>query len=192
MAAFLREILPPVLGGKATFDIKDFGDKKTLLRDAPGRLKSYAGWMPVDWRIVVLVDEDRQDCLALKARLERMSVEARMTTRSVDPENFRILNRIVVEELEAWLFGDPDALRAAYPGVSATLEEKAAFRVPDAIGGGTWEALERVLQEAGHYRAGIAKRRVAIDVARHFAPHRNRSQSFQTFWGALTEMIDRG
>ena len=83
-------------------------------------------------------------------------------------------------------------MRAAYPGVSPTLEEKAAYRVPDAIGGGTWETLERVLQEAGHYRAGIAKRRVATDVAKHFVPSRNRSRIFQTFWGALTEMLDRG
>ena len=139
----------------------------------------------------MLADEDRQDCRALKARLEAMAAGAGLRTRSVDPEGFRVLNRIVVEELEAWFFGDPEALRDAYPGLSPTLEEKAAYRVPDAIGGGTWEALERVLQEAGYYGAGIAKRRVATDVAKHFVPSRNRSRSFQIFWGALAEMVDR-
>jgi hypothetical protein len=31
------------------------------------------------------------------------------------------LNRIAVEELEAWFFGDIEALRAVYPKLSATL-----------------------------------------------------------------------
>lgn len=189
MEAFLRAILPSALGEGTLFDVKDFGDKTTLLPDAPRMLKSYASWMPDDWRIVVLVDEDRQDCRALKARLEGAAADAGLRTRHTHPAASQTLNRIVVEELEAWLFGDPEALRAAYPGISPTLEEKAAYRDPDAIGGGTWEALERELQRAGHYPTGIAKRRVAMEVAQHFMPERNRSRSFQTFWSALTEMI---
>ena len=42
MAAFLSGVLPSALDGRATYEIRDFGDKGRLLRDAPGRLKSYA------------------------------------------------------------------------------------------------------------------------------------------------------
>lgn len=50
---------------------------------------------------------------------------------------FQVVNRIAVEELEAWFFGDWSALQAAYPRVPATIPQKARFRDPDAIVGGT-------------------------------------------------------
>jgi hypothetical protein len=64
MEAFLNAVLAPLFDGRGEFEIFNFGDKRTLLSEAPGRLKSQARWMPEDWRIVVLVDEDRQDLLS--------------------------------------------------------------------------------------------------------------------------------
>jgi hypothetical protein len=72
--------------------------------------------MPSDYRIVVIVDEDRQDCLDIKGRLEEAAQQAGLVTRSTgeQPGGFQVLNRIAIEELEAWFFGDPEAIKAAY------------------------------------------------------------------------------
>ena len=61
-----------------------------------------------------------------------------------DPEppqlSFQLVNRLAVEELEAWFFGDVDAMATAYPRVPRTLAQRAPYRDPDRIKGGTWEA----------------------------------------------------
>jgi hypothetical protein len=113
-----------------------------------------------------------------------------LTTRS-DRESggtFQVVNRLCIEELEAWFFGDPQAISAAYPRVSPTLGTQARYRHPDTIKGGTAEALERVLQRAGYYPAGMPKIEVARSIARHMLPDRNTSPSFQVFRDALQEM----
>lgn len=87
------------------------------------------------------------------------------------------MNRIAIEELEAWFFGDIQALRAAYPRLSANLGQRERYRDPDAIPGGTWECLERELRQVGYHKGGLQKIALARDVARHMQPERNRSQS---------------
>jgi len=98
------------------------------------------------------------------------------------------VNRLAVEELEAWFFGDVEAIAAAYPRVPRNLARKAPFRNPDRIKGGTWEALERVLQRAGHFPGGLGKIEAARAIARHMDPQRNRSRSFCVFRDALLEI----
>ena len=100
-----------------------------------------------------------------------------------------MLNRIAIEELEAWFFGDLEAITLAYPGVPNTLAEKRGFRNPDAISGGTWEALQRILKQAGYYTAGMPKIEVARNIGQHVVPERNRSASFQAFCDGLREMV---
>ena len=101
---------------------------------------------------------------------------------------FTVLNRIAVEELEAWFFGDVEALANAYPGVSPNLGAKAKYRNADAIGGGTWEALERVLQHAGYFSGGLSKIEVARKMARHMNAGRNTSTSFKCFAEGLAAL----
>ena len=101
--AALENLLPKMLPSDTTFKLHNFQSKHTLLAELPKRLKGYGPWLPDDWRIVVLVDEDRQDCDELKARLERAAGDAGLITKSIaaDQKSFQVLNRIVVEELEA-------------------------------------------------------------------------------------------
>jgi hypothetical protein len=146
--AALEILVPRIVGEPHTFRVLSFGNKQHLLREIPKRLKGYSHWLPRDWRIVVLVDEDRQDCHVLKAHL----VEAARQTGLAD----RVLSRIAVEELEAWFFGDVEALRAVYPRIPKTLARRRRFRNPDAVAGGTWEVLDQVLQRSG-YPAGLSK-----------------------------------
>jgi hypothetical protein len=189
--AAIRELLPKIVGTRVTCTIHPHQGKKDLLSKLPRRLNGYAKWLPDEWLIVVLIDEDRQDCRKLKQYLERTAKEARLATSTSLGAGGRIqvVNRIAVEELEAWFFGDVDALSAAYPGVPPTLASKGRFRNPDTISGGTWEALELVLRKAGYFKAGLAKIEVARSVAKHMDPARNRSRSFRHFRDTLVSLV---
>ena len=190
MEAALEQLLPTMLGDVA-FQIIRFQCKDDLLKKAPERLKGYAAWLPETWRILVLVDRDDDDCMVLKAQLENMAAEARLLTKTAAGagQQFQVVNRIAIEELEAWFFGDWDAVRAAYPRVPPSQPSKSGFRDPDAIAGGTWEAMERVLKLAGYFSTGLRKVEFARTVAAHMAPHRNRSGSFQAFAGAIAAAL---
>lgn len=189
--ATLHILMPKLFGNVVSFTIHVFQGKHDLLEKLPQRLTGYSHWLPNDWRIVVLVDEDRQDCQELKTKLEETARAAGLMTWSMVRvgERFQILNRLAIEELEAWFFGDPDALVAAYPRVPANLGRQAKYRNPDEIAGGTWEALERVLQRAGYYPGGLPKVDTARQIAMHMLPDRNKSRSFQKFRDALRAMI---
>ncbi len=207
-------LVPKILGFDPTFRIHTFQGKMDLLKNLPARLKGYQTWLPDDWRIVVLIDEDRQDCVELKENLERAAHDAGLLTRSMaragqgvdirwlasritrgeahnddSGRRFRVLNRLAVEELEAWFFGDVEAIVSAYPKVSRRLGSQERYRDPDAIPGGTGEALERVLKGKGYYRTGLPKREIAHRIAEHMNPDLNRSRSFQIFRDGLRELV---
>lgn len=59
---------------------------------------------------------------------------------------------------------------------------------PDAIPGGTAEALERVFQEANCWN-GKLKYQWATTIAPHLDPARNTSASFQTFWHGVQMIL---
>ena len=187
--AALKAILPKILVDDVTFDFHVFEGKPDLLKQLPLRLKGYRQWLPADWRIFVLIDEDRQDCQELKARLERAAREAGFWTKSHPNSQgeFRVVNRLAVEELEAWFFGDVEALRNAYPRVSKTLHNRQKYQEPDAITGGTWEALGRLLKR--YYPNSLPKRLVAQKIAPYMEPSRNRSRSFQVFVEGLEACV---
>lgn len=189
--AALRELLPRLLGGDIAFEIHPHQGKQDLLQNLPAKLKAYSKWLSSDWRIAVLLDLDRQNCRKLKNALEKAAHDANLTTKTSARAggHFQVLNRIAIEELEAWFFGDVEALCSAYPGVPPTLGAKAPFRKPDEIKGGTWERLEQVLQKAGYFRSGLAKIAAAREIARHMDPDRNRSPSFAAFRDGLRAMI---
>lgn len=188
--AFLQGFLPKLLPAETSWDLIAFQGKTDLLGKLEARLRGYRPWMPNDWRIVVLLDEDREDCIDLKARMEAAAHAVGFSTKSKPSlqGRFSILNRISVEELEAWFFGDIPALVSAYPRVSQHIGNRAAYRDPDAIEGGTWEALERELQRAGYYGGGLPKIEVARNLAVHMDPARNLSVSFRCFRAGLSAL----
>jgi len=192
-AAALDQLLPKLLPQDSTWTLHAFQGKPDLLAKLPDRLSGYARWLPDDHRIVVLVDADRDDRVALKKRLEDAAVGAGLPTRSAPATagRFLVVNRIAVEELEAWFLGDVEALANAYPGVPRSLGERRRFRDPDAVSD-TWEALERVLQDAGHFGSGLRKIEAAGRIAAHMDPTRNRSRSFRCFAQGLASLCETG
>ncbi|MCX7048793.1 MAG: DUF4276 family protein [Candidatus Sumerlaeota bacterium] len=189
MEAALRILLPRLLG-ELTFGIYSYQCKTNLLEKLPERLRGYRSWLPKDWRIVVIMDRDDDDCCALKQRMEKISSDAGFVTRATAKSaSYCVVNRLAIEELEAWYFGDWQAVRLAYPRVPETIPQKAPFRDPDAIRGGTWEAFERVLKNAGYCRNGLRKIEAARTVAEHWNIEANTSCSFQVFRDVLREMV---
>lgn len=184
MAATLDAFVPSVLAGRASYRVITFRGKQKLLQQLPSRFQGYGrrvGREPLG--IVVLIDQDRQDCLALKAQLEKMALSVGLFTKSspTPSGHFHVVNRIVVEELESWFFGDIEAMRVPFPRLSPTLAAQSSFRNPDTIRGGTAERLHTVLRRAGYYADYIPKLEVARLIAPHLVPERNRSRSFRIF-----------
>ncbi len=138
---------------------------------------------------MVLVDRDDDDCRQLKSQLEQIASHAGLISRSAaNGRQYAIVNRLAIEELESWYFGDWSAVSAAYPRASRDLSLRAQFRDPDAIRGGTWEAFERVMQRTGYFKGGLRKIEAARAIAEHWDPTRNTSTSFQAFRDVLLEM----
>lgn len=186
MEIALNLLLPRMLGD-IDFKIYPFQGKKDLLKQLPSRLKGYKSWLPKTWAILVLVDRDDEECVQLKQRLEKMATQAGLATKTSagHGKRFQVVNRILVEELEAWFFGDWQAVLAAYPRVSGTIPRQTKYRDPDAIAGGTWEAIERILKRAGYFKGGLRKMELAREIAEHMDPEHNTSRSFQAFRSAV-------
>jgi hypothetical protein len=184
----LQNLLPRLITGEHTYRFITYQGKHDMLRKLPVTLKGYSKWIPENYVLIVLLDRDQEECIGLKHRLEEAAKNANLTTKS-NPRpdgRFSVLTRIAIEELEAWFFGDADAVRIAYPRVSKNFEKKSAFRDPDAIKGGTWEALERILQAGGYFKSGLRKTECANEISNNMQPLNNRSKSFQVFWEGIT------
>lgn len=190
MEAALQALVPSILPN-AEYEIHPFRGKYDLLKNLPHRLKAYGQCLPTDYKLVVLVDRDDSDCHELKAKLEQFAARAGLETISKSPDRFQIINRIVIEELEAWFFGDVKAIHEAYPRVPVTLGNKVPYRDPDSISGGTCEKLEKLLKDKGYHRGGLEKIRAAQDISKHMDPDRNRSRSFQVFRDALRSIPEQ-
>lgn len=191
MEAALELLLPKMLGD-IEFQIIRFQCKDDLLKQLPARLHGYQSWLPVGWAIIVLLDRDDDDCILLKQQLENMAAQAGLLTKTQTSSgnSFRVANRIAIEELEAWFFGDWSAVQQAYPRVPATIPQKAAYRDPDAILGGTWEAFERELKKAGYFKTGLRKFECARAIAPHMVIARNQSNSFKAFYAAVSAAVN--
>lgn len=184
MEAFLRGLLPRLLPEGRSFEIHAFQGKHDLLRELARRLRGYSHWLPPDWRVLVVVDRDDDECRALKARLDSIALDSGLRIDRTHAD-WQLVNRIAIEELEAWYFGDWAAVKASYPRVPVRIAGQQAYRDPDSIAGGTWEAFERILQRHGYFAAGMPKVEVARTLANQMSLDGNQSRSFQSFLRAL-------
>ena len=178
----LNFIVPKIIGDIHTFKIHNFQNKDRLLKKLPERLQGYSKFIPDNWRIVILVDEDRCDCQELKRKLcDASSVVTKQKGNIV-------LHRIAVEELESWFIGDVTAIRAEYEKIPVSLSQQAKFRNPDTIKGGTWEQLDKILKKYG-YETGLQKIDFAEKVSPHMDVENNLSRSFQIFRDGLRSIV---
>ena len=188
MEAFLSAMLPRLLPHDRTFVVHPFQGKSDLIAKLESRLRGYAAWLPDDYRIVIVVDRDDDDCRVLKRQLEAIARRAGLCTRTHSGRApWQIVIRIAIEELEAWYFGDWAAVCSAYRRASANVPHRRKFRDSDAIAGGTWEAFERVMQVYGYFKGGLLKIEAARTIGAHINPARSTSHSFRAFTAAISD-----
>ena len=138
--------------------------------------------------VVVVVDLDDRDCMAFKQELLNV-------LNACNPRP-KTLFRIAIEESEAWLLGDRDAVKAACPGAKDSVLDG---YVQDSICG-TWEVLADAvhpggsarLKKSGYPAAGVAKCEWAESIAPHLDMDRNRSRSFQVFRDGVKALAQAG
>ena len=158
--------------------------KRILLDQLPRLLQGYGKSLGPSAVLIVVVDLDDKDCIAFKQEL--VSVLNACNPRP------RALFRIAIEESEAWLLGDRDAVKAAYPSAKDSVLED---YVQDSICG-TWEVLADAvhiggaarLKKSGYPNTGKAKCEWAKEIAPHMDMDRNQSKSFQVFRDAVRNL----
>ena len=188
METLLDCLIPRLIPG-VSFAIRRYQGKPDLLGKLPERMRGYRNALQPGSRVIVVVDRDSDDCIALKQQLELEAANAGLSTRSLaGTSTWEVANRIVVEELEAWYFGDWAAVRAVYPNLNTNVPNQSKYRDPENIRGGTWEAFQRELRRKGHFKSGLRKKETATKIAQHLSLHGNRCPSFKHFVAAVQEV----
>ena len=165
----LEAWLPRLLPAHVTPRFIVFQGKQDLKLRVAHRI---AHWLVPDSHFLVLLDQDRDDCRALKRDLDKRCREAGRPEAIV---------RIACRELEAFFLGDWNAVARAFERPSlARLGARAAYRDPDRV-----HSPSRELQQ---HIPGYQKR----DGARRIAPlidlDGNRSASFQALRRAIASV----
>ena len=97
--------------------------KRILLDRLPKQLRGYGKTPGID-AVVIVLDTDKRDCAAFLAEL--------IAAKNACNPSPNTLFRLAIEEMEAWYFGDQDALLAAYPSAKCS---ESMFRIAYAIRG---------------------------------------------------------
>ena len=161
----LNSLLPRILERKIPFQCIPHQGCGDLHTSIPQKLT----WKNV--RFVILRDQDKKDCAELKSDLLQMCAEKRPDT----------IVCIACKELEAWYWGDLDAVAGVYPKFKpAKVRNRRQFRKPDEIVKPS-EALKRVLPE-------FEKLETAEEIGQYMDLENNKSPSFQYFVAAVRKV----
>lgn len=163
MKVCLETLLPKIFSGhtdEVSCLVLAFHGKGDLENQIPIKLR---GWGEPDTKFVILRDQDNEDCRKVKSGLVSLS-------NGFDRE---VLVRVVCHELEAWYFGDLQAVSKAYGKDLTGCANKKQFREPDAM-----ISPKKRLQSLLPEHQQIAGARA---IAPHMDVERNTSESFQQF-----------
>lgn len=190
MEAFLQQFLPGTLPDHVTYTIHTHNGKHNLLKNLPFRLRGLKSWMPENYGVIIIVDKDNDDCTKLKLSIEEHLINENIPTKSNPTHGLYIAaSCIAVEELEAWYFGNWYAVTKAFPAISPSIPNKAAYRQCDFIQGGTWEAFERVCKNYGIFSSGLRKVEAARTIGAEIEISRNQSPSFEYFYQCIQSLV---
>ena len=142
---------------------------QTLLGQLPAKLRAFGKGEPQS-PVLVLIDADRDNCVALKASLLNMlnSLTARPQT---------VIFRIAVEEIESWFIADVAAVMCAYTTVNSAVLNAVA---PDAVVG-AWETLATALGVDPNKCSGADKEEWAKMISPYLNLDGPSSPSFRKF-----------
>jgi len=159
--------------------------KRVLLDRLPLLLRGYGNTPGID-AVVVVLDTDKHDCADFLSKLKSV-------VRDCNPAP-PTLFRLAIEEIEAWYFGDRDALLAAYPRAKRDVLGK---YVQDSVCD-TWELLadavhpggSTALKKAGWPLPGQVKHEWAEKIGSRMVSERNLSPSFRKLKDGLRRLVD--
>lgn len=181
--------------GRIPLKIQKISQIKTrsLLTDLPAYLKgmdSSLKNMQGRKAIFVILDADQEDCGVLKRRLVQMYEELELS--------IQVFFCLAIEEIEAWLLGDSEALLTAYPMAKRQILQK---YVQDSVIG-TWECLADIVYKGGfqalkrnapsYHEIGIFKCECAQNIGDLLNIRKNNSQSFNYFINKLDLFCNKG
>lgn len=158
--------------------------KRIFLEQLPKLLRGYGKTPGID-AVVVVLDTDKRDCAAFLAELK-----AAADACNPVPDT---LFRLAIEEMEAWYFGDQDALLAAYPRAKREVLGK---YVQDSACD-TWELLadaihsggSAAIKKAGWPLPGQVKHEWAAKIGPLMDMERNISPSFGKLRDGLRRLV---
>jgi hypothetical protein len=157
--------------------------KRILLDQLPRLLKGFTKNPSVD-KVLVVVDSDARPCKDFLSELKDAA-------RQCGAEE-KTLFRLAIEEIEAWYFGDQNAIKAAYPKANPSVLNK---YVQDSVCG-TWEILADAIHPGGSKAISkigwIAAGQIKHDWAARIGPlmnlDENDSPSFKKFRDTLSAL----
>lgn len=158
--------------------------KRALLDQLPRVLTGCARTFGVD-AVVVVVDNDERNCKEFLAELKAV-------LRRCNPAPLTLF-RLAIEEMEAWLLGDREALLAAYPRAKKDVLNRYE---QDSICG-TWELLadaiypggQAAVRKIGWPLPGQIKHEWVEKIAPHMNVEANASYSFGKFRDGVRRLI---
>lgn len=172
--------------GRVPRDLGRAGDpaKRILLDQLPRLLRGYGKTPGIDG-VLVLLDADKRNCADFLAELESLAASSAAPART--------LFRLAIEEIEAWYFGDRQALLSAYPSAKrGVLDDYVQDSACD-----TWECLAKAIYPGGV--AAINRKgwplpgQVKCDWAGRIGPlldpQANLSPSFAKFRDGLRRLV---
>lgn len=136
--------------------------------------------------VIVVVDNDNRDTNAFRAEMEAVAQKKNVTIDHVFC--------IAIEEIEAWLLGDIEAVKAAYP--HAKMDVIRGYQ-QDSICG-TWEKLAEAvykgglkkLKKQGSFEIGKMKCEWAEKIGAKMVIDKNESPSFQFFVSEIRKRLN--
>lgn len=170
----LEALLPKILSEFPSVEYRciPHQGRDDLRKSIPIKLK---GWLKPRTFFVILHDQDAHDCRKLKQELQ--DICAQQSKHSP-------LIRIVCRELEAWYFGDLEAVEKAFPKFNAAQHrKKAKYRNPDDI--------RHPSKELQSIFKGFHKGNAAREVARHMNIENNTSKSFNHLVTGLQKLVQQ-
>lgn len=177
MKVFLEILLPRILPDEIKLNehyfLRAHEGKSDLKKSIPKKISAFNN-SNTEVGVVILQDQDSNDCMMLKNELVSLC--------ELPNSNVRSLVRIVCRELEAWYLGDMDAMQKAYPKfIAHKYKNKAKFRYPDDSNAS--DEIKKILPTFQK-----------VEGARRISPHinveMNRSPSFHQFVNGLKLFIE--
>lgn len=171
--ACLESLLPRFFPETMEIQYIVFDGKNDLEKNLVGKIR---GWRRKSTLFVVIRDQDNEDCLEIKRRLQEKCCQAGCQDALI---------RICCRELEAWFIGDWEAVAEAFgePKLKR-FDAKAIYHRPDSKGSPP--------NELKKHLPGYQK----IDGARRIGKHldvegiRNRSNSYRQFITGLRNRLN--